>query len=72
MWFVNTVTHHNIQPKVPSESNLADINKKHGYEENVVDVPEEEMLAKYSTLKELSQIFHYAESTKNSQKLIQI
>lgn len=71
MGFVNTVTLHNIQSKVPSKSKLADINKKHGYEENVEDVPEEVMLAKYSTLKELSQIFHYAEDTKNSQKLIQ-
>ena len=65
MWFVNTVTLHNIQPKVPSESKLADINKKHGYEQNAEDVPEEVMLAKYSALKELSQIFHYTESTKN-------
>ena len=63
--FVDTATLCDMQLEVFCEGKLADINEKSGYEENDEDVPEEMILAKYSALKELSQIFHYIESTKN-------
>lgn len=59
-----------MQPELLSEGKLVDINEKSGREENDEDVPEEVMLAKYSTLKGLSQIVHYIESTKN--KLLEV
>lgn len=54
-----------MQPEVLSEGKLVDINEESGCKENDEGVPEEVMLAKYSTLKEISQIFHYTESTDN-------
>lgn len=54
-----------MQLDVLSEGKLADINEESGCEERDGDVPEEVMLAVYSPLKELSQIFHYIESTEN-------
>lgn len=54
-----------MQPEVLSEGKLVDINEESGCKENDEGVPEEVMLAKYSTLKKTSQIFHYIESTEN-------
>lgn len=54
-----------MQREVLSEGKLADVNEESGCEERDEDVPEEVMLAVQSPLKELSQIFHYIESTEN-------